>query len=118
MSKINRSKALVILGKVIAGKEDYVYDDKNRYGTCRYYNEKGAPSCIVGHFFNVAKLPQYILKENNESGFASLTYKAPEVKNFFTADAIQMLQEVQSSQDLGTPWGVAVDKATNAFEDE
>jgi hypothetical protein len=86
--------------------EDYVYGEELEM--CSYVRHDG-PSCIVGHLMinTLGVDPLSIRKyEGTDAGYAmaSLGFEMDD-------DTMNLLTEVQRMQDLGTPWGEAVQVA-------
>jgi hypothetical protein len=98
---------LAELREIVRGSEDYVYPYAE-YGiqSCLYF-EEGRPSCIVGHWlYKHGRVPD----SDEIEGM-----NVDEVCNIFEVDVslrgAALLQAAQALQDLGTPWGAAVDDA-------
>lgn len=125
MSKITNAEVIEMLDKVVAGREDYVYEYTTINGrentTCMYSTPEGAPSCIVGHLLH-DNLPEYFRKVSeseyltNDAGdvYASAgirVYDLPNISEIFDTHAIEALGVAQEAQDWGRSWGKAVERA-------
>lgn len=90
-----------------------------KQGQCVYFDPKdGAPSCIVGHWF---ALHDVDLSDEDEGLYGDLNTGMNVTEIFkendwvvpFTVDgnALTLLEVVQRQQDLGDPWGDALQLA-------
>lgn len=94
--------------------EDYVYAPlalKEGGGVCRYVDNDGCPSCIVGLALALAGADIEDLKEldNRWVGVLSAEYLheiAP-----ISSEASDIFSAAQSAQDLGKTWGQALREA-------
>ncbi len=111
---INYAKAIELANEVVAKKgEDFIYRNPTGEtgGGCLYTHPDG-PGCLWGHV--VRKLvPDWVSTEleglDIHSVVKDLGWSA-------TNKALNFMREVQSLQDIGTPWGVAVLEAQEACE--
>lgn len=86
---------------------DYVYRPLNN--TCVYFTyaldgTPEEPSCIVGHLAYMLGHPNLVLEGNAAS-------RTP-LGDLFDEEARHYLNELQSGQDVGVPWGKAHGEAT------
>lgn len=95
----------IVVGKVIAGKEDFVYKKPlESHGSCVYSDRANNPSCIIGHVFDElgVERPRWSALEN-KSRFGSLPQS-----HLFTSAAYEFLRVLQGEQDNLATWGTAV----------
>lgn len=135
-------EVLADLRAIVQGREDYVYVpafgkvDPNPWdNTCTYTTQDGAPSCIVGHVIAVEfpDLLPAIRKEEwyyvdradpEDTEHEPLTEGVGSLSQTFSVTidwepkALALLSYVQSQQDVGTPWGEALEKAIETTEKE
>lgn len=90
---------------------EYVYPDP---GHCRYFNDDGTPSCLVGHVLAY-------------KGVAAVTF-ADRIDNETTVDGLRSwmltaddrtaraLRAAQAKQDSGEDWGTALAAAVHLLE--
>jgi hypothetical protein len=102
----------VLLDAQVAKKgADYVYPARqDSWPSCVYF-EGDTPSCIVGHVFADIGLTPAEIEET------SFDEEPEEVVGLFDKNAQRLLFFVQSNQDEGTPWGVAVDSGYLTVEE-
>ena len=143
--KIGKDEVLAILDKAVEEKgPDFNYQDQYGRGTnCTYFEvddegHRGAPACLVGTAFHLfdPRLDDILWAENGNGiddilnreyddnerligGQIALT----DVRYEFTPDAVEVLMQAQSSQDVGIPWGNTVERARGVqyepdFDDE
>ena len=109
---ITATTALNLLEEVVREKGgDYVYPNLDR---CIYFDDEGAPSCIVGHVLAKLGAIEGDLKSKigpgikvNEALLTSLIIDGIELEE----DAMNLLRAAQRKQDEGSTWGAAVSKA-------
>lgn len=117
--KITYNDALVLLARAVEEKgADYVYDSGEEVD-CVYFkkdeSEQWQPSCIVGHvlaYRGVEADTLVGLDINDDSTYSLVQKKIIDVDH--KTDVL--LGEAQKHQDLGIPWGVAVEKARAAAD--
>jgi hypothetical protein len=105
-------EAVSLLDRAVAEKgADYVYPDDEKQGNkfgfpqCQYRTEDDKPSCIIGYVGNyLGVLDQF---SEGEPG-VSVLRDAGYTFDYRTDD---LLNEAQSQQDAGMPWGKSVDAA-------
>lgn len=124
----DEQKIKVGLQEVIAEKgEDYVYPRAGRGSTgdgCRYFENDGSPSCIVGHLLAKrgvtydALLTLKFGAEMNESTSASGLVGARVIDlDPSQADLLrEFLVDVQALQDMGVAWGKAFSVALDRHQ--
>lgn len=110
MDKITYDEALGALREAVNHRgEDYAYYD--HFPACFYFGPAtGNPLCIVGEVST--RLPRNrtevtnLLSEYNECEF--MVGSIPDLQEYFTEDAINLLYQAQIQQDFGVAWGEAV----------
>jgi hypothetical protein len=112
MDKINAKRAAFMLGIIISGRESYDYKLNNV--VCKYFDQNGCPSCIVGHVLDKAGLKIANGSAENTTRFQTLGI----AKDNFTENAIRLLRIAQLRQDAGSTWGAAVKEALDNVDDE
>lgn len=117
MISLTYDRAVQLLNDAVKEKgHDYVYPSR---GECVYIKD-GKPSCIVGHVLVAAGLPVIAFggcsgeMRHNSAGIRHLS-KVLELD--MDHDTVELLREVQWSQDNGTPWGQAVAQELAERED-
>ncbi len=105
--------------KLAPGHPDYdeEYGDDQGYATCRYVNEDGSPSCIVGVAFAeeiAAAGITFGAARNTDGILALLRYELTDLP--LTAKAISFLFNLQNAQDNGATWGEAITTAKEAAD--
>lgn len=111
------------LPRIIAVKgEDYQYDVPFG-GTCLYV-DKGAPSCLIGHYLIDLGFPMEAFESYEGRGIESLFHEE-DGKEFmashgFTADpeAVYAMGKVQDLQDNRYSWGQAYESVFEPDIDE
>lgn len=108
---------------------DYTYEYPTyigEYGTevsavgCVYTTPEGKPSCIVGALLgkvspeDLKRLHDYEWRGYDPDEISATYLMNPNVTgvylgDYFEEEAFPMINSVQIRQDLGNPWGVAVD---------
>jgi len=118
---LNYNDARALLDRAVEEKgADYVYPEGERENwggrenLCSYYTKRGGevvPSCIIGHVVDYLGLRKKFLakREQYEGGPGTSILRTLGVP--LTAKAEALLDEVQTQQDEGRPWGDAVDYA-------
>lgn len=107
------------LREVIAGHEDFVY----RQPQCRYADESGNPSCVVGHAVNqldpevfaVIRQTEVNLGRSPSIGYSN-EFREGEILGI-SNDGLLILQAAQAAQDGGETWGDALEIAEQYYED-
>lgn len=113
---LDLGEAVVLLEKAIADKgADFVYSPEgtsaNSANGCVYF-KGGAPSCIVGHVIS------YMGLEYDASIEGTMASTA--LENLGVELDVQtrlLLNKVQDAQDIGTPWGEALNEARFGDDD-
>jgi hypothetical protein len=82
-------------------------------GTCYYRFSDGEPACIVGRVI-ASYVPDAVFTEGNT---ADMAVKEIFGENKVEAWVIDLLMHAQDFQDLGTPWGTAVEDALRTVEE-
>jgi len=109
---IDTSLILASLKKAVESKgAEYVYPKPG--GACVYVSN-GAPSCLVGHVVadlfpdKLEEVAQWDRDNEGDTDFHSLqdAFQFP-----ITPEAHLLLTTVQADQDMGVPWGAAVETA-------
>lgn len=138
---------LADLRTVVQGREDYVYvpafwnadrePDATDYSlgvTCTYTTQDGKPSCVVGHviaiefpdllptirddeWHYVDKYPEDLLLEPRTEGVISISESYSTTLDW-QPKARYLLMRMQAGQDIGTPWGKALEDAIKDTEAE
>lgn len=101
--------------------EDFVYQERqltaDSASRCVYVHD-GKPDCIVGQFLAAQGIPLERLEKADEACFnsgapAAMLLGQLEDENLVQAEsrAVEILRVAQSLQDLGRPWGAAVEAA-------
>lgn len=108
MTELDYDTALGLLFRAVEEKgEDFVYTplgvDEHGDSQCKYF-EHGQPSCIVGHVLDYMGIDS--VREGLGASFA-LRELGIEVD----AATQHLLDEVQTQQDGGMPWGEALRRA-------
>lgn len=119
--KISFSQALDLAQMAVADKgEDYVYQRPFYaplgHTVCAYYDESGQPSCLVGHILHGMGL-----RTRGRKNFCSVAELAEIGVISIDAKTNYFLGFLQSSQDIGIPWGTALAQALahyKTFADE
>jgi hypothetical protein len=110
---IEFSEALNSLNKAVAKKgEDYVY----RSGRCRYFEDDGGPSCLVGWVLadkGVTKADLDARGNVNSEGLDSLFRSGLVEADDRTR---RLLSEAQAANDGRTAWGRAMDAILSLFK--
>ena len=114
---LTRDEALVLLGKAIKEKEDFVHPKHCVYALTSHMesvfadhdiirdeNGRFIPSCIVGYILDEMGLLEEAAEWNNTGVFMNL---GP-VLDAFTQEAIHLLDNVQKKQDAKFSWEEAV----------
>jgi hypothetical protein len=104
-------KAVALMG------EDYIYhtpDGKMAAPDvkCKYVDiNKNAPSCIVGHILHDHGVPLETISIEGIGAESMLKkLRKSEILNF-TGEASHFLNKLQEAQDVGEPWGEALEQA-------
>lgn len=103
-----------MISEIIAEKgEGYVYTPPtDSDGMCMYYHAD-QPGCIVGHLINK------IDPSNSPAEGHGASYVLGRIDGVtFDSEAARYLEDLQSRQDGGTPWGEANTNALWAMRDE
>ena len=94
--------------------EDYVYLTGERGGdeapVCRYYEEDGSPSCLIGRMLDSNGVISYDWTGRDHSNFVDareLVQNHLKVGTF-TYDAMLFMRKLQYFQDTGVAWGKAL----------
>lgn len=114
---ISLDEARARVKAAIAGREDYVYPrslSAGGDGRCVYFEDDGAPSCLVGQAFADELRKVDPANDFNHEGVAELAVGFPDL---FDKKTVQYLQLVQDKQDTGWPWKAAVENAEGAVPD-
>lgn len=142
VGRITYERALLTLHGLVAGREHYVYP-RSAGGDCMYFedgnpievdendnvivpSEYGAPSCIVGHALAKWGVTYDDLPEIADDGDGdSMDPNTCGINRFargleleIEPKAMEFLLRAQSNQDLGAPWGEALDRAIQVAESD
>lgn len=83
-------------------------------GGCRYTEDDGTPSCMVGNILSILDIARPgINSTHNESGFLSVV-EAYDLADLLDGEAIQWLANAQGVADNGYTWGRAIAAAEAA----
>lgn len=114
---LSQKKFIELAKKAVAKMgPDYIYRPPGGYG-CVYFDEEGEPSCILGHIIsdlgitseNVgnhnSKTCDKIIGSKNDSPWRGkiMVHASPRVQ--------VALRDLQRKQDMGVPWGRALEEA-------
>tara|TARA_A100001388_G_C28657317_1_gene445030 strand:- start:244 stop:627 length:384 start_codon:yes stop_codon:yes gene_type:complete len=120
MKKFTYEDVVLSLKEIINGDEDYVYEQTppfewNGEPQCAYFDYKGQPSCLVGHFFAKEGLltADSPLRRTLEGDNATQAISVMTDRGIaeFTEEATELLWYAQMHQDEGKPWGYALEGA-------
>lgn len=95
---------------VVQGNEDYVYESPRASGYCVYFDEKGNPSCLIGHALakcDVEPFDQDRLLQDNAY------YVLPQYG--ISAKVAKAAQMAQQAQDCGETWQEALARFDGAM---
>jgi hypothetical protein len=115
---ITYDEAKTALKEVVAGNEDFVYQQTNV--SCTYVQD-GKPDCGIGHVLikHFGFTPEWFMDDSgasyarNMKGIKTLV----EIENISIAPrALTLLSVFQREQDAFTPWGDALQRAVNYAE--
>lgn len=118
--ELTYDETVKILREVVAEKgEDYVYPGaaKNDIpgARCKYFENDGTPSCIVGHV-----LARYGLTLEELTDVHNAWTTPAKLLDLglisTTPRVIELLAVAQGKQDFGSPWRVALDNALSRTE--
>jgi hypothetical protein len=109
--KIKASQIKEAVIEIANEKPDYIYPEDLRNSGCRYAVD-GKPSCIVGHALAKVGIDIGVIETLDIDGGIPAHYLSSKLPEFIEDNdeegSMAFLQEVQSSQDNGSPWGEAV----------
>lgn len=121
MTVITAEKALEALEAVVAERgEDTEYwrdiepDRGPMAANCRYADEDGSPLCLIGEVLHRFDLLKYISETWNETPFNILL--VPALRKAVSPKAWKILSQAQFEQDMGAPWGQALEAAREYAE--
>lgn len=113
--RITLLEAAVLIGRAIAGKEDFVYDppNNNEFGpaSCLYTHADGSAGCLIGQVLDLAGIE----RPTHASYGNAQTIDLIQQRNNFTGDAIAFLLEIQRHQDSHSSWGSSVEMTLAAW---
>jgi hypothetical protein len=132
--KIDATRAIELLRKVVAEKgEDFVYESPN-CDSCVYTDEKGNPSCGVGYALYFAGVPlesiaaldhRYTTEEQDEDGeYFTQNYVTPESAHQLPVElenaevtpfAAEVFVAFQSLQDGGKTYATSLARAESVY---
>lgn len=104
----------------------YFYETVARYDKgagCWYSDEKGNPSCLVGHVIQrldpeaFQEVVEFELYEQRSDAAINLPMHNPRLRALMTEDAWQAMQIAQARQDEGKSWSEALYAAENLDAD-
>lgn len=108
-------QTIELLQRAVAEKGDsYVYEKELGLFPCRYFNNQGTPSCIVGHVFDYVGLLTVIDDSRNYSqvngtiGGSGQRVMPEPIAEAFSDASFVALQAAQDAQDDGKTWGEAL----------
>lgn len=112
---------LMLKGLVLDKGADFRYVKPGDGSTCVNFWD-GQPSCIVGHVLDRMgpAMAPIMGNDANEWGIRLLHQIMSDWENWdweFTSDAVRVLETAQEWQDMGWPWGVAVQMAEKTLAD-
>lgn len=118
MQELTYDKTVELLDRAIAEKgEDYVYlpvtmiRDDDPETLCLYFNEDDTPGCIIGHVMHYLGVTP---TRGIEGVSGSVALKDLGIK--VDEPTAVLINNTQSKQDQGTPWGDAVSFGKYAAE--
>lgn len=112
-----------LLREIVAERPDFVaerFPYSNGVKGCRYADDEGEPSCIIGVLLDRLGIDRAVLKELDDECTLMNGTKTPQalgssehdVWNCFTPDAMKFLSDVQTEQDQAdATWNMAVERA-------
>ena len=107
--RLTKARALELMREVVAEYgENYVYPTVG--GVCRYVDDGGSPSCLVGHVLHRFGVPLKDIERHEDSDAATVA----RILTNATPRAQDVLREAQGHQDRGSLWGVALREAERA----
>jgi hypothetical protein len=110
LPKLEFNEALTLLRNAVEEKgKEYIYPDWE--GDCHYFEGDGTPSCIVGYVLAAKGVTKAdLVDDQNEDSVHELGITADEKTE-------TLLMGVQRWQDVGIPWGTALQKALGAIKE-
>lgn len=125
MIEIDANKAIELLEKVVENNPDNVYRQPDDYSFCSYIvpDENGKPiaaGCGVGVALHIAGVSLDTLKDFDIKVGSAINFSKDTVQQLglkVTNQAAKIFAEFQSAQDLGTPWGQALEHAKERAND-
>jgi hypothetical protein len=114
MKKINSKEVMIILRKVIKGREKFVYIPPTE--NCVYFH-KNKPSCLIGFVFDEIGLKEkdLICKKKYKDDPNTMGIDYLKTKGIFTAKAKKILCVAQYKQDFNVPFGEVLDYLEERF---
>lgn len=106
VQKINLLEAAVLVGKAIAGREEYVNTPEEWEG-CVYSDQDDKPDCLIGWVLEHAG----IQRPMNGTYANGVTLEMIHQGTYFDEAALKFLVDLQALQDQGFTWGAAVEQA-------
>lgn len=95
--------------KIAAERPDFVYETVDNDWRCvNFIAKSGAPSCIIGHALADNGITWGNLKEEGLAYNSPVNSLKSVLSEWPDQNDILFLQNVQTSQDNGTPWGESV----------
>lgn len=111
MTLINKDNVLDLLQRAVNEKgADYTAP------YCRYFNEDGSPSCIVGHVFSYVLIDEDQRRLDIQEMWNGLVVGKVDnqIPNLMDSEALGILARAQRAQDRLEQWGDALDWARRA----
>lgn len=121
---LSGQEAVLLLRKVVFEKgPEYVYppDIMERFGSCQNFLDE-QPSCVVGHVLHALGLDLETATGLNISGGIAAEAVTRDLNEHpfgwhFSREATNVLTSAQNLQDMGAPWGVALEYAERSLDE-
>lgn len=104
--KITEQMLIDSLYEIVAENPDYVYDDQDAGGFCRYFNDEGEPSCVVGHVIAQHGITAEQVEPVKNSCAPVVIREITEIQ--LSLEAKVLFSSVQGWQDMRQPWARAL----------
>lgn len=117
MKNLSVADTLNLLGEVIKGREDYVYEPPTPASACVYWNPvKNQPSCIVGHVLDRMGVAAEQIEslDHNDGAGTNANQINTIIPDLFSHEASLLLSHVQSRQDSGDNWEISVTEGAHS----
>lgn len=120
MREVSYDETKALLEGIVKGREDFVYVPVDGYRCVNWTedDEGRTPSCIVGHVFaKLGVLGELRVGFKGWDAHGTTDMLAQFGVAWFDPSAVRLLARVQSKQDDGATWGLALGEAINEIED-